>query len=226
MDKKILVVAAHPDDEVLGCGGTIAKLANKACEVYTLLLGRGIAARCDDKDCQDLSGKTEELRRCTDDANRIIGVKKVFSYDFPDNRFDLVALLDIVKVVEEVKNRIKPDIIFTHYEKDLNIDHRITYEAVITATRPQPDETVKEIYSFEVLSSTEWNYPLSFLPDVFFDISETMDLKLKALGCYKTELREFPHPRSSKGAESNAKTWGMKLGIEYAEAFKCVRCLR
>lgn len=226
MNKKILVVAAHPDDEVLGCGGTIARLANKGCEVYTLLLGRGIAARCDDKDCQNLSKETEELRKCANAANRIIGVKEVFDYDFPDNRFDSVALLDIVKVVEEVKNRIKPNIFFTHYEKDLNIDHQITYKAVITATRPQPDETVKEIYSFEVLSSTERSYPLSFSPDVFFDISETMDLKLKALGCYKTEMREFPHPRSSEGAELNAKTWGMKVGIEYAEAFKCVRCLR
>ena len=122
-------------------------------------------------------------------ANKAIGVKDVFIHDFLDNRFDAVALLDIVKVIEDIKEKIKPHIIFTHYEKDLNIDHRITYQAVITATRPLPDETVKEIYSFEVLSSTEWSYPLSFSPDVFFDISETMGLKVKAMSEYKTELK-------------------------------------
>ena len=226
MSDIILVVAAHPDDEILGCGGTVARLANEGAKVYTLLLGQGIAARSDNLDKKEYQEQIAKLKKCTHDANGIIGVQEVFSFDFPDNKFDTVALLDIIKTIEKIKNKIKPNAIFTHYEKDLNIDHRITYEAVITAARPLPDETVKEIYSFEVLSSTEWGYPLSFSPNVFFNISETIDIKMKAIGEYKLELREFPHPRSLKAAELNAKTWGAKTGLEYAEAFMAVRVLR
>lgn len=224
--KKILVIAAHPDDEILGCAGTVARLVKEGCESYTLILGEGITSRDIKRDKAKREQEIRELKEQIHKANRIIGVKKVFIYDFPDNRFDTVPLLDIVKVIENIKDKVKPDIIFTHYEKDLNIDHKITYQAVITATRPLPDETVKEIYSFEVLSSTEWNYPLSFSPDVFFDISETMDLKLKAMSEYKTELKDFPHTRSLEGIKQNAQLWGMKTGLKYAEAFKLVRYVR
>ncbi len=225
MSNIILVVAAHPDDEILGCGGTVARLANEGAKVYTLLLGQGIAARHDSLDKTEYQGQVAKLKKCMDDANRAIGVQEVFSFDFPDNKFDTVALLDIVKTVEKIKNKIKPDVIFTHYEKDLNIDHHIIYEAVITATRPLATETIKTIYSFEILSSTEWQYPLGFSPDTFFDISNTIKQKQKALACYETELRPFPHPRSLEGAELNAKVWGMKIGIDCAEAFKTVRNL-
>jgi len=150
-------------------------------------------------------------------------VKKVFFHGFPDNRFDTVPFLDIVKVIETIKNKIKPEIIFTHYVKDLNIDHQITYKAVITATRPVREETVKEVYSFEIPSSTEWSYPLSFSPNVFYDILGTIDVKLEALEEYKTELRGYPHPRSLEGVKLIAKFWGMKVGLKYAEAFELVR---
>jgi len=223
MKDKVLVVAAHPDDEVLGCGGTVARLTNDGCEVYTLILGTGIAARYGQADSQNIKSEIEKLKKRAHAANEIIGVKEVFLHNFPDNRFDTVALLDLVKVIEQVKDSIKPDIVFTHCAGDLNIDHQITYKAVLTATRPLPAETVREIYSFEVLSSTEWNYPLSFAPDTFFNISETMDLKQKALKCYKSEIREFPHPRSLQAVESSAKAWGIKVGLKYVEAFKSVR---
>jgi LmbE family N-acetylglucosaminyl deacetylase len=226
MSDIILVVAAHPDDEILGCGGTVARLANEGAKVYTLLLGQGIAARHDSLDKKEYQEQIAKLKKCTHDANGVIGVQEVFSFDFPDNKFDTVALLDIVKTIEKIKYKIKPDVIFTHYEKDLNIDHRITYEAVITATRPLPGEMVREIYSFEVLSSTEWHYPLAFSPNTFFDISKSMNLKLEALGCYKTEVTDYPHPRSLEGVELNAKTWGMKVGVKFAEAFNCVRCIK
>lgn len=134
--------------------------------------------------------------------------------------------MDIVKVIGKIKNKIKPDIIFTHYGKDLNIDHQITYKAVITATRPIKGETVKEIYYFEIPSSTEWAYPLIFSPNIFFNISETIDIKLKALEEYKSELREYPHPRSLEGVELIAKNWEMKVGLSYTEAFKAVRIIK
>ena len=223
---RILTIAAHPDDEVLGCGGTVARLVKEGHEVFTLILGEGVASRYEKDNKQKAKRQVEELKNQVYAANEIIGVKEVLTDDFPDNKFDTVALLEIVKAIEKIKNKIIPDIIFTHYEKDLNIDHQITYKAVITATRPQPNETVREIYSFEVLSSTEWNYPLSFSPNVFFDITNTLELKQKAMREYKSELREFPHPRSVEAVELNAKAWGMKIGLNYAEAFKVVRILK
>ena len=221
--KKILVISSHPDDEILGCGGTIARLVKEGCDVYTLILGEGITSRDKKRERAKREKEIRGLKEQIHKANKMIGFKEDFIYDFPDNRFDTVPLLDIVKVIENIKDKVKPDIIFTHYEKDLNIDHQITYRAVITATRPLPNETIKEIYSFEVLSSTEWGYPLSFSPDVFFDISETMDLKIKAMAEYKTELKEFPHPRSLESIRQNARLWGIKIGLKYAEAFKLVR---
>lgn len=226
MNKKVLIIAAHPDDEILGSGGTIARLVRKGYEAYTLILGEGITSRDEKRNRAKRQKDIENLKGQIQKANKVIGVEKVFTFDFPDNRFDSVPLLDIVKVIEDIKGKIKPDTVFTHYEKDLNIDHQITYRAVLTASRPLPDETIKEIYSFEVPSSTEWNYPLSFSPDVFFDVSETIDLKLKAMAEYKSELRDYPHPRSLEGIKQNAQLWGIKSGLKYAEAFKTVRIIK
>ena len=224
--KRILIIAAHPDDEILGCGGTIARLNKEGYESYSIILGEGITSRDNTRDRIKNESKIINLKEQANRANELLGIKKVFFFDFPDNRFDTVPFLDIVKIIEEVKNQIKPEIIFTHYEKDLNIDHQITYKVAITATRPVKEETVKEIYSFEIQSSTEWSYPLSFSPDVFFNISGTINIKLKALKEYKSELREYPHPRSLEGVELIAKNWGMKVGLSYAEAFKIVRVIK
>lgn len=225
-DKTILIVCAHPDDEVLGCGGTVARLVKEGYEVFTLILGEGITSRDYTRDRNKREKELEELKKRAYKANDIIGVKEVFLYEFPDNRFDTVPLLDIIKAVEKVKKEVEPAMIFTHYAKDLNIDHQVTYKAVITATRPLPEETVKEIYSFEILSSTEWNYPQTFSPDVFFNISNTLGHKQKAMEIYKSELKEFPHPRSLDGIKLNAEYWGMCIGLRYAEAFKTVRVVR
>ena len=226
MSKKILIVAAHPDDEVLGCFGTVSKLIKEGYEAYTLILGEGKTSRLDTRKIEENKEQLEILNDEIKKANDIIGIKKCFVYDFPDNRFDSVDLLDIIKVISKIKEEIKPDIIFTHYQNDLNIDHKITYQAVITATRPIENESVKEIYSFEILSSTEWQYPISFSPDVFFDIQDTIELKLNAMQCYKSELCLYPHPRSLVGIELNAKYNGMRVGKNYVEAFKSVRVIK
>ena len=224
MPKKILIVAAHPDDEVLGCFGTVAKLIKDGYEAFVLILGEGKTSRDTDEENKkdELCTLNSEMKK----AHDIIGIKKTFVYNFADNRFDSVDLLDIVKVVSEIKDKVQADIIFTHFENDLNIDHQITYKAVVTATRPMEDESVKEIYSFEILSSTEWNYPLSFNPDTFFDISDTIELKLQAMKKYKSELKEYPHPRSLEGIELNAKYNGMRVGKKHIEAFKSIRVIR
>ncbi len=224
--RKILVVAAHPDDEVLGCGGTMAKLAREGNEIYTLMMGEGVTARDEKRDRGLREKELNELKNQVESANKILGVKEIFIHSLPDNRFDSVDLLDVIKKIEEVKNKIKPDIVFTHYGKDLNIDHQVLYDAVLAATRPVGGETVKEVYSFEVLSSTEWNYPLSFSPDVYFEISDTLELKFKAMAVYKSELKDFPHPRSLEGIKLSAQYWGMRVGQKHVEAFKAVRVLR
>lgn len=226
MHKKILIIAAHPDDEVLGCFGTVSRLIQEGYEAYTLILGEGKTSRDDKRDALLRQNEIDNIREEVNEANKLIGIKKVFIKNFPDNRFDSVDLLDIIKVISKIKEEIKPDIIFTHYENDLNIDHQITYKAVVTATRPTKNESVKEIYSFEVLSSTEWNYPLSFSPDTFFDITENIDFKIRAMGEYKSELCQYPHPRSLDGIKLNAQYQGMRVGKKYAEAFKSIRIIK
>lgn len=226
MPSKILIVAAHPDDEVLGCGGTIVRLVKQGAKAYTFILGEGVTSR---DNVRDSSGRVNDLvmlKRQALLANRVLGVDKVFFGDLPDNRFDSVPLLDVIKQVERIKADIKPDMVFTHYRNDLNVDHRVTYDAVITACRPILGESVKEIYSFEVLSSTEWNFPLTFNPDCFWGINHTLDTKLVAMKAYKSELAAYPHPRSLKGISLAAKYWGMRTGLSVAEAFKTVRVLK
>lgn len=226
MKKKILIIAAHPDDEIIGCGGSAARLVKENNEVYTMILGEGVTSREDYRNRERNKNELDRLKEQSRQANEIIGVRNLFLHDLPDNRFDTVPFLEIVKTVEEIKNKIKPDIIFTHFKHDLNLDHRLTFQAVITATRPIHGETVKEVYSFEILSSSEWNYPSSFNPDMFFDIENTLTVKLDAMKVYRQELRDYPHPRSLKGIELNAQNWGMKSGLPYAEAFKVVRILK
>jgi len=224
--KKILIVAAHPDDEVLGCSGTVTRLIEQGAQAYTLILGEGITSRDDIRDSDKRRNEISKLREEIHEANQIIGVDKVFIENLPDNRFDTIPFLDIVKLIEKVKDEIKPDTIFTHYQDDLNIDHQITCRAVLTAARPLADETVKEIYSFEVLSSTEWSFPSSFSPNTFYDISDTIDKKLLAMSMYKSELREYPHPRSLDGIKCSAQCNGIKIGANYAEAFKLLRQIK
>ena len=221
-NKRVLIVVAHPDDEVLGCGATVARLIKEGYKAYTLILSQGITSR----DTKRVNKEINILDAETQKANALLGIEKVFVENFPDNKFDSINLLDIIKAINKVKEEVQPDIIFTHYEKDLNIDHQITYQALITATRPMKDESVKEIYSFEILSSTEWNYPLSFSPDTFFDIKDTLKLKIKAMKKYKSELCKYPHPRSIKGIKLNAKYQGMRIGKKYVEAFKSVRIIK
>lgn len=226
---KILIVAAHPDDEVLGCGATIAKLAGQGHEAYTLILGEGKTSRATSEKASSLAKEIKLLKKESESANSVIGVKNVFWSGLPDNRFDSIDLLDIVKKVEVVKERIRPDIIFTHHAGDLNIDHQITFRAVITAARPLSDETVKDIYSFEIPSSTEWNSyfkDTAFIPNVFSDVAETIDIKVRAMAEYKSELKEYPHPRSLRHIKELAKVNGTKIGLEYSENFVLIRSVR
>ncbi|MBS4537828.1 PIG-L family deacetylase [Clostridium sp. D2Q-11] len=222
---KILVVAAHPDDEILGLGGTIRKRIDQGDIVDCLILGEGMTSRGNKRDDTD-EQVLESLHKDTLDSAKIIGFRSVYFSNFPDNRFDSVDLLDIIKEVEKYITILNSDIIYTHHYGDLNIDHKKTFEAVITASRPVGEYSVKEIYCFETPSSTEWNFQYGdnmFKPNVFIDIKETLEEKLNAMACYKTELGEYPHPRSLKALKLIAARWGTVVGKEYVEAFELIR---
>jgi LmbE family N-acetylglucosaminyl deacetylase len=223
--KTMLTIVAHPDDEILGVGGTLAKYINDGDEVYCLILGEGMTSRNKKREDTEQE-KLEELHNDTLKAAEIIGFKDVFFSNFPDNRFDSVDLLDIIKEIEKYIVKINPDIIYTHHHGDLNIDHQKTFEAVLTACRPVGEYNIKEIYAFETPSSTEWNFSYgdnSFNPNVFVDITEIIDKKLKAMGCYQSEIRDYPHPRSIEALKTISKKWGTVVGKEYVEAFELVR---
>lgn len=226
MHKNTLIIAAHPDDEVLGCGGTIAKLANEGVLVHIAFLADGVFSRESGK--KDQQEELNDRRAAAQQACDILGVKTVSFDDFPDNKMDAVPLLNIVKAVEELISKHQPDTLFTHHCGDVNIDHRRIHEAVVAACRPQNGHPVKKLYAFEVASSTEWQLPHSgpvFLPNYFVDISNTLDQKLAALDFYAKELRPWPHPRSRKSVEHLAHWRGATMGVEAAEAFMLGRQL-
>lgn len=225
--KRILVIAAHPDDETLGCGGAMAKHVATGDSVSVLILGTGLFARNKTGELENSGEKcgVGALRNDSRKAISKLGVTEVEFLDFPDNRFDSVALLDIVKAVEKKIIEKTPDTVYTHHWGDLNIDHRKTFEAVLTACRPFAG-TVKRILCFEVLSSTECAIPSSenvFMPNFFMDVSGTIDKKISALKEYKTEMRPAPHPRSVEGVEALAKFRGFSVGVRSAEAFELLR---
>ena len=225
---KYLIIAAHPDDEVLGCGGSIAKWSRSGAEVHILIMAEGATSR--DKSRNRLKRKNEilSLAQSADKACEILGAKSIKLLNFPDNRMDSVDLLDVIKDIESHIRKIKPEVIVTHHSGDLNIDHQVIHKAVITASRPQPGHFVKRILSFEVPSSTEWNTHSSsvpFVPNYFEDITDTLKLKIQALEAYESEMREWPHSRSIKATKHLAKWRGASVGFKSAEAFILLRQL-
>jgi N-acetylglucosamine malate deacetylase 1 len=229
-EKSILVVVAHPDDELLGLGATMHKLINEHnCKVRAVILGEGITSRSNERDPEKWSEELKTHRLNIETARKAIGYESVGIYDFPDNRFDTVALLDIVKIIEKEKQDFQPEIIFTHHGGDVNIDHQRTFEAVITATRPMEEEKVNTIITFETPSGTEWiasSNPNQFNPNMYIEISEKNLLsKIYGMESYEFEKREFPHPRSPESLTILAKYRGITIGKELAEAFCIIRTI-
>lgn len=216
--QKVLIVAAHPDDEMLGCGGTIARLQQEGKNVHILLLGEGPVART--------SQNTEETisvaRNSAQKAAGTLGIDNVYFAALPDNRFDTVALLDVVQIIEKVAAMTMPDVVFTHHAGDMNQDHRITHQAVMTAFRPLPDAKSVTMLGFEVLSSTEYTPAHTapvFAPNYFVNIERFMDAKQRGLKAYASEMRPWPHSRSAEAVAHLAAFRGCSCGCSAAEAF-------
>ena len=229
-NRKILLVVAHPDDELLGVGATMNRLIKDYnCVVKVIILGEGITSRSDKKDLAQCEENLRQHKKNIVDAKQAIGYQELSVYDFPDNRFDSVNLLDIVKIIEQEKLLFKPEIIFTHHGGDLNIDHQRTFEAVITACRPMEDEGVTTIICFETPSGTEWRSsadPKHFIPNLFIEISEeNLMAKITGMESYEFEKRKYPHPRSPEALTILAQQRGIMVGKKYAEAFMLIRTI-
>lgn len=220
MKKKnnILVVAAHPDDEALGCGGTLAKHISNGDNVKVVFLSDGETSR------NEIKNNSINLRKKNAiNSLKILGVKKtnIIFNSLPDNALDSIPLIKIAKILEEIKSIFKPDIIYTHFGNDLNVDHRAAYNATLIAFRPQPKESARKIFCFEILSSTDWSSNINspFNPNYFVNIEKFYKKKIASVKAYKTEIKKDPHSRSLKNIENLAGFRGMSCGVKYAEAF-------
>lgn len=224
----ILVVAAHPDDEVLGCGATVSRLVAEGNKVSIVILGEGATSRVDTRSDANFA-ETDVLETQAKRAAMVLGVDDVTVFDFPDNRLDTVALLDITKIIEQAIERVQPSVVFCHHSGDLNVDHGVVNRAVLTATRAMEDSCVRDVVAFEIASSTEWamgRIEPAFRPNMWVDVSEYLQKKIEALASYEGELREFPHPRSTKNLEALATYRGAQSGLVAAEAFEVLRSVR
>ena len=227
MNNTILVIAAHPDDEVLGCGGTIAKHIQNGDKVFVHILAQGITSRNQNEIENEVELK--KLRKCAQNCHRQLNTTYLKLHDLPDNRMDSLDLLDITKTIEKIIKDTNPNIVYTHHIGDLNIDHQLTHKAVVTACRPINNSPVKTLLFFEIPSSTEWQTPGShtyFQPNWFENIENTLELKLSALKAYNSELRQWPHSRSIEAVEYLARYRGSFVGTMAAEAFVLGRLLK
>jgi LmbE family N-acetylglucosaminyl deacetylase len=226
--RRILCIAAHPDDEILGCGGTLSKLAKDGMKCHVLIMGEGIASR-GQYSAKERGRLIDALRVDAKRASQVLGVSNVVFQDYPDNMFDTVPMLEIAKSIEKLIADVSPDVIFTHNGGDLNVDHSAVYRATLTATRPIKGQCVEEVYTYEVPSSTEWAFSSiapDFKPNTFFDIGDELNDKIKAMSEYRSEIRNYPHPRSEEALRSIAMKWGSTVGCYAAEAFALIRAVK
>ncbi len=220
MTNCVLVVAAHTDDEALGCGGTIARHVAEGDTVYAVFMADGVTSR---------EGAVQENAMdriaAAENARTILGIKENIYLGLPDNRMDSIPLLDVVQKLEPIIDRLQPNIVYTHHHGDLNVDHRITHQVVMTTCRPQPGSSVRAVYAFEVMSSTEWAAPTAepFLPNYFVDISNYLQKKNDVLNAYHLEMRRVPHSRSAEHLTTLANHRGQSVGVTAAEAFMLIR---
>lgn len=226
--ERVAVIAAHPDDEILGCGASLKKLTAKGCQVNVLILGEGITSRSNVRDPESDKIQLEKLRQNCHQANQTVGVKNVVMKQYPDNRFDSIDLLDIVKDIETFLGDFPADAVFTHHRGDLNIDHQITNRGVVTACRPAVMASPDLILCFNVLSSTEWYFGSRenlFTPNFFIDVGDTIEDKVKAMAFYESEIKPFPFARSLESIRIQAKHYGQIINVEAAEAFEIIRAI-
>jgi LmbE family N-acetylglucosaminyl deacetylase len=211
---RVLVVAAHPDDELLGCGGTIALHKRAGHHVTTLVVCEGESLR--------YAGRASHQSDHMLEAAKVLGVDHSRRLNFPDQRLDTLTLTDVIGKLEQVVREVRPRVVYCQYGGDINRDHQLLFQALLVAARPM-EASIECIYAFDTASSTEWAYPRTFVPDTWIDISSTLDVKLRAMACYKFEVRDYPHPRSLEALANRARAWGNQCCLDAAEVFMTVR---
>jgi LmbE family N-acetylglucosaminyl deacetylase len=223
----VLAVVAHPDDEILGCGATLKKLSNQGHSVFSCIL-------CSQADARYNRPNLERLASVSEKAAKLVGIKESLGYEFKNIQFNAVPHLEMVRAIEEAILRFKPQCIFTHHPGDLNVDHRVCYEATTAAAMlPQrlssdlSPTMISRVFLFEILSSTDWAPPIGegFRPNSFFDVSTTFESKLRALEAFEGAMKPFPHSRSLENVRNLANLRGAQVGLELAEAFSLIRDL-
>ena len=218
---KVLVIAAHPDDEILGLGGTIAKHTSEGDEVHILMVTEGSSTQYKDRP-EMIDQKRNEILNVKD----ILDIAKIHFVNLPDMKLDTLANIDVNQPITKAINELRPEIVYTHFYGDVNKDHRVIFESTMVAVRPSADCSVKKVICYHTPSSTEWNIQqghTAFLPNMYVDITRFLDKKLKAFQQYKSEIRKYPHPRSPEALKIHAQYWGSHIGTEAAEAFMIVR---
>lgn len=214
MNKNILVIAAHPDDEILGCGGVVALHVQNGDRVTSLIVCEGDSLR--------YSSLNDRHQSQIFQAADVLGVHEVRSLQFPDQKLETIILTDLIDPILKIIRDIKPNIVYCQFGGDVNRDHKILFEAVSVATRPT-EEFIEAVYAFDTASSTEWAYPRTFIPDTWIDISRVLDIKILAMSKYVTELRDYPHPRSLEALRNKAHANGNQCLMEAAETFMTIR---
>ena len=216
---KVLVIAPHPDDEVLGCGGAIAKHASGGDEVYLCIVTKAYPPQWSEDEIK--KGRDEVL-----DVNQILGIKKTYFLDLPTVKLDTIPQKELNDLISRCIAEVQPEIIYLPHRGDINKDHGLVFDAAMVVIRPKPGAAIKRVLCYETLSETEWAAPFvenAFIPNIYVDISETLEIKLKAMSAYRSELKEYPHPRSLEAISSLAKLRGSTIGVEAAEAFMLIR---
>ena len=222
--KRVLIVAAHPDDEILGCGGLISKYSSKGTSFKILFIGEGSTCRFDNTGCQEGLLEIKYRNNCAIKALDIFGVKDIEFNNLPCGQFDQVPIITINKIIEKCIVKYDPDTILTHSPCDANNDHKIVFNATIMATRPSLNNQVRTLMAYEVLSSSEWAYVDTFKPNYFEELTKKdIESKWRALSCYNSEVKEYPFPRSNDGIKTLAMMRGMQSGFMFAEAFHIIR---
>ena len=214
MTRSVLVIAAHPDDEVLGCGGTVALHTKSGDRVTSVIACEGESLRYGVGGV----GQAEHTRR----AAKTLGVCDVRTLGFADQRLDTITLTELITPLEQVVREVRPSIVYAQYGGDINRDHELLFKALLVATRPT-ENSIEAVFAFDTASSTEWAFPRSFVGDTWVDISSTLEQKLAAMACYESEVREYPHPRSIEALRYRAKAWGNRACMDAAEVFMTVR---
>lgn len=224
--KKVLIIAAHPDDEVLGCGGFISKYISNGVQFKVVFIGEGSTCRYEDFESSDALNSINFRNNLAIDSLGLFGIKDIEFNNLPCGRFDQVPIISINKIIEKVIRGFAPDTVLTHSQNDVNNDHKIVFNATLMATRPGAQNHVGRVLSYEVLSSSEWGFNEGFMPNHFERLKKVdVDLKWEAIARYSSEIRDYPFPRSLAGVNALSMFRGMQSGFEYAESFRIIRSL-